>query len=116
LLLELSGWLSLIGILSCSSIYIWNMVNPAQGERRVKIHSYIGLASLITILIHIVSLPSIDFSNWLPWTAVGFYFIIISTGVTLLYLPDAGGLRYHARSFHPAILVGLLILILYHLI
>ena len=116
MLLELSGWLSLIGILCCSSMYIWNMVNPAQSEGRVKIHSYIGLAVLAPILIHIISLTSLDFSNWLPWTGVGFYFILISTGVTLLYLPDAGGLRYHARSFHPAILVGLLIIILYHLL
>lgn len=116
MVLGLSGWLSLIGILFCSSLYLWNMVNPTQDERRVKIHSYIGLASLLPIIIHIASQPNPDFSDWLPWTGVGFYFILIGTGVTLLYLPDAGGLRYHARSFHPAILVGLLIIILYHIL
>ncbi len=115
MLLELSGWLTLIGVIDGILFYIWNLFNPAQSERRVKIHGYIGLASLVPLLIHLLSLPDIAFSNWLIWAGVGFFFIILGTGVILLYLPNAGGLRYHARSFHPALLVGLLLIILYHL-
>ena len=115
MILELSGWSTLVGVFFGLMFYFWNMINPLQSNVRVKVHCYVGLASLIPLLIHIWSLPVIDFDNWLFWSGVGFFFIIISTGVILLYLPDAGGLRYHARSIHPALLVGLLLIILFHI-
>ena len=115
MLLELSGWLTLLGVFDGVLFYIWNLFNPSQSERRVRVHSCIGLVSLVPLLIHLLSLPSISISDWLIWAGVGFFLILLLTGMILLYFPYAGGLRYHARSFHPALLVGLLIILFHHL-
>ena len=42
--------------------------------------------------------------------------IIIASGIVLMYLPEAGKLRYHARSIHPALLVGLGVALIHHIL
>ncbi len=113
----LFGWLSLIGISITSLFYLWNVFNPSQTEKRVKLHCYIGLISLVPTAIHVFSQYSIMFSNdVLTWFGTGFYMIMVSAGVILLYIPEAGKLRYHARSTHPALFVGVAIAVIHHLL
>jgi hypothetical protein len=42
------------------------------------------------------------------------YFGVIASGIVLLHIPDAGKIRYQARSLHPALIIGLVIISLYH--
>ena len=111
------GWLSFFGVFIGSSFYLWNVFQPAQTERRVKAHCYIGLITMAPTVIHVYSQLAIAYSNdVLTWFGTGFYLIMVSFGVILLYLPEAGKLRYYARSIHPALFVGVAIAVIQHLL
>ncbi len=114
---QIFGWLSLLGIAYTSFLYFWNMIDPVQGENRVKLHCSIGKMTLITVAGYLFfqSLPGFN-DDWFFWLGIGLYLIIIASGVVLLYLPNAGVLRYHARSIHPALVVGLAVVILYYIL
>lgn len=111
------GWLSLIGVAYASILYFWNIFSPAQKETRIHLHCNISKLIIPTILAHLLSQPITGFSEqWVIYAGLGLYLIIITSGVVLLYLPDAGGLRYHARSIHPALLIGLAISLIHHVL
>lgn len=111
------GWLSLIGVAYASILYFWNIFNPEQKETRIHLHCNISKLTIPTIAAHLLSQPIADLSEqWVIWTGLGFYLIIVASGIVLLYMPDAGGLRYHARSIHPALLVGLAVSLIYHVL
>lgn len=47
---------------------------------------------------------------------MGLLLLTAGSGVLLRLVPDAGELKYHAATFHPAIVVALLLALLAHLI
>ncbi len=111
------GWLSLIGVAYASILYFWNILNPAQKENRVHLHCNISKLTLPTIAAHLLSQPISGLSEqWVIWSGLGCYLIIIASGIVLLYMPNAGMLRYHARSIHPALLIGLGISLIHHVL
>jgi hypothetical protein len=111
------GWLSLIGVAYASVLFFWNMFDPEQEESRVHLHCNISKLTILTIAAHLLSQPISGLGEqWVIWTGLGFYLIIVASGIVLLYMPDAGILRYHARSIHPALLIGLAISLIYHVL
>ena len=111
------GVLSLLGIFYASLLYFWNIVDPVQGESRVKLHCSVSKLTLITVASYIYLNPFAGLGDdWFIQIGVGMYLIVIASGVALLYLPNSGVIRYHARAIHPAFVVGLMIVILYHLL
>ncbi len=113
---HLSGWLTVLGILVSSVLYFQNKYNPQQSEDRVSIHCAAGKVTLLPLIWHITRFPFTGFNELGIWSAVGLIFITIGTGVILSYIPDAGNLRFHARSLHPALLVGIVIAVLHHIL
>lgn len=112
----ISGWLTFLGLVFTTALYIMNMVNPVQGEKRVEIHCTVGKLMLVMTLVHILSYPFTGFNNFGLWSAIGLIFITIGTGVILSYLPEAGKIRFHARSLHPALIVGIAVPVVYHIL
>ncbi len=110
------GWLSFLGILYATSLFLWNIFNPHQKEKRVNLHCTISKLTIPTIAAHLLSQQITGFNDWIIWSGLGLYMIIIASGIVLMYLPEAGKLRYHARSIHPALLVGLGISLLHHVL
>jgi hypothetical protein len=114
---KLFGWISLLGIVYTSLLYIWNIFYPVQEEKRVNFHCTIGKISIVTISGHLLFQPLSEIKeNMIVWLGLGMYLIIIVSGIVLHYLPDAGGLRFHARSIHSALVAGLSISIALHLL
>ena len=112
----LPGWLTVLGLAFTTALIILNYVNPLQGEGRVEIHCTVGKLTLVTTLIHIYVYQFNGVQNLAIWSAVGLIFITIGTGVILSYLPDAGKIRFQARSFHPALMVGIAAAVLHHIL
>ena len=111
------GWLSFIGVLYASMLYLWNLFSPNQKESRLNLHCSISKVTILTIAAHLLSQPLEGFNTkWVIWSGLGLYLIIIASGIVLMYLPEAGKLRYHARSLHPALLVGLGVSLIYHIL
>ena len=110
------GWLSLLGITYATSLLIQNMLNPHQKTKRVNLHCTISKLTIPTIAAHLLSQKITDINDWITWSGLGIYLIIMASGIVLMYLPDAGKLRYHARSVHPALLIGLSISLLHHVL
>jgi len=110
------GWLSLLGILYATSLLLWNMLNPHQKKQRVNLHCNISKLTIPTIAAHLLTQKITDFNDWITWSGLGMYLIIIASGIVLMYLPEAGKLRYHARSIHPALLVGLGVSLIHHIL
>ena len=116
MILHLSGWLTVLGLGITTSLFIMNYVNPAQGEGRIGFHCAVGKLTLVTTLVHIYVYPFNGFNSFPIWSAVGLIFITIGTGAVLSYLPDAGKIRFHARSFHPALMVGIAVAVVHHIL
>ena len=110
------GWLSLLGILYATSLLIQNMLNPHQKTKRVNLHCTISKLTIPTIAAHLLSQKITGINDWITWSGLGIYLIIIASGIVLMYLPDAGKLRYHARSIHPALMVGLAVSLTHHIL
>ncbi|MFC1802512.1 hypothetical protein ACFL0D_00935 [Thermoproteota archaeon] len=111
------GWIGLIGVALGVIFYTWNKVSPSQDGKRVKIHCYISLVSFFSTLGHLFSTSLDGWSiEWVIWSGFGPFMIVIASGIILLYLPDTRGLRYHARSVHPALVVVVAIILLNHVL
>ncbi len=113
---HLSGWLTFLGLVFTTALFVHNMVNPAQGEQRVGVHCAVGKLTLVSLIIHLLSYPFNGFQYVAIWSAVGLIFLTIGTGVILSYLPDAGMIRFHARSLHPALMVGIAVAVVHHVL
>lgn len=114
---RLFGWLTLLGIIYTTMLYFMNLFIPTQTPRRVNTHCIIGKLTIVTLVGHLLTQPIMGYNdNWVIWSGLGLYLIIIASGVILLYLPESGGLRYHARSIHSALVVGLIITIFHHVL
>lgn len=116
MILNLSGWLTVLGLVFTTALYLMNMVSPRQGDSRVYIHCTVGKLTFVSMLVHIVKSPSLSFDQIAIWSAIGLVFITVGTGVILSYLPDAGNLRFHARSIHPALMVGIAVAAIHHIL
>lgn len=116
MVLGLSGWLAVLGLTYTTALYLMNMLNPLQKENRVTIHCTVGKLTFASMLVHIVTVPSLGFNQIAIWSAVGLVFLTVGTGVILSYLPDAGKLRFHARSIHPALMVGIAVAAIHHIL
>ena len=113
----LFGWLTFIGITLSTLLYLQNLFNPNQKPSRINTHCTIGKLTIITLAAHLLSQPIAGWNqNWGIWSGLGFYLIIMASGIVLLYIPDAGTIRYHARSFHSALIVGLGAAVLHHVL
>jgi biotin transporter BioY len=117
MLTRLSGWISFIGVIVSSLLYLFNTLKPTQEKTRVNSHCTIGKITIPTLAVHILSQPLTGFAGeWIIWSGLGLYLIIIVSGIILLYIPGAGWLRYQSRSIHSALVVGLLLSLLHHVI
>ena len=118
MLIFLLGWLSLIGVAFNSFLFFLNVFKPLQNEIRVKLHCNVGLTSLVTTTGHILLRARAQEYSYksMIWLGFGLYLLILASGAVLLYLPSAKGLRYQARSFHPTLVIGLVITLLYHVL
>ena len=113
----LFGWLTFIGITLSTILYLQNQFNPDQTKTRINTHCTIAKITIITLTGHLLSQPIEGWSTmWGIWSGLGFYLIIMASGIVLLYIPDAGSIRYHARSFHSALVVGLAAAIIHHIL
>ena len=113
----LFGWLTFIGITLSTLLYLQNHFNPNQTKTRVNTHCTIAKLTIITLTAHLLSQPIEGWGTmWGIWSGIGFYLIIMASGIVLLYIPDAGSIRYHARSFHSALVVGLAAAIIHHVL
>lgn len=113
----LFGWLSFFGITASSILFLWNVIQPKQKESRIKAHCTIGKLTIPTIIAHLLSQPlNIRNLDWVIISGLIFYLIIMFSGIVLLYLHKPGWLRYHSRSFHSALVLGLYITIIHHII
>ena len=110
------GWLSFIGILYATTLYFWNLFNPNQKMRRLNLHCNLSKLTIPTIAAHLLSQELTGFTDWIIWSGLGLYLIIMASGIVLMYLPEARNLRYHARSIHPALLVGLIVALIHHVL
>ena len=111
------GWLSLLGILYATLLFFWNIFNPYQRERRLYLHCNISKFTIPTIAAHLLSQPLDGIKNeWVIWSGLGLYLVIMVSGMILMYLPKAGGIRYNARAIHPALLLGLGASLIHHVL
>jgi hypothetical protein len=118
MLVFLLGMLSLIGVVFTSLLFFWNQLKPLQSEKRIKLHCNVGLVSLLPTIVHsYLSHQSISSSGNESMIQFGLllYLIVIASGMILSYFPRSGKIRYYARSFHPALVFGLAIILLSHI-
>jgi hypothetical protein len=102
-------------VLATASLSVLNRVAPRQTGSRIKAHCVMGLASLVLAAAYYVA--DLGGSASLSSGAfIGLLLLTAGSGVLLRLVPDAGELRYHAATFHPAIVVALLLALLAHLI
>ncbi len=112
----ITGWVTVLGLLATSALYVMNLLSPLQGERRLSVHCAIGKFTLAATVTHLLSVSFEGFNNIAIWVSVGLIFATIATGFVLSYLPDAGGIRYHIRSIHPALIVAIIITVIHHVL
>lgn len=112
----LAGWITVLGLAYTTALYLMNIYMPSQDNGRVTIHCTVGKLTLVSMLVHIFSKPFNGFNQLAIWSAVGLVFITIGTGVILSYIPEAGNLRFHARSVHPALMVGIAVAVIHHIL
>lgn len=111
-----TGWTTVLGLVVTTALYVMNTLNPQQGERRIWTHCTIGKLTLVATVAHLLSMPFDGFYDFAIWSAVGLIFLTIGTGLILCYIPDAGGIRYHARSIHPALIIAIVIAVAHHVL
>jgi hypothetical protein len=104
----LTGIGGLVSILVSSLLVLQNYFHPSQDTRRIKIHCYIGLTAFLLALIHALTANRYS-PNISGMISLGLLFIGNTMGVVMRFLPEAGGIRFHARSYHPAVVLGLVI-------
>ena len=112
----ITGLATVLGLLAAGALYVMNTMSPQQGERRLWSHCTIGKLTLVSTVAHLLSMPFDGFNSFAIWSAVSLIFITIATGIILSYIPDAGGMRYHARSIHPALIIAIIIAVSHHLL
>lgn len=101
------AWLSFGFLVVSSSLYVLNVVQEMQDDNRVKVHCYTGFATLLSLLAHfLVTIEDFRMDST-GGMALALIFLIVGTGMVLMYLPDLGELRFHSRSIHPALVIAL---------
>jgi hypothetical protein len=117
MLSHIFGWLSLFGVLYATLLYFWNIFNPHQKEDRLSFHCNISKLTILTITAHLISQPIDGFANnWVIWSGLCLYLVIMVSGIILMYLPRAGSIRYNARAIHSSLLVGLGATLFHHIL
>lgn len=84
---------------------------PVQSETRVQNHCLIGFATSIVGAIYMYTLYM--GLNWFKITTLLLLVSIAGTGSILKYLPNAGSIRFHSSSLHPALVLSLLIILVF---
>lgn len=116
-MIRVFGWLTFTGVSISTLLYLQNLLQSKQTERRVNIHCTVGKLTILTLAGHLLSQPISGIAdNFSIWTGLGLYLIIMASGIVLLYLPESGSVRYHARSVHPALVVGLAFTLTQHIL
>lgn len=101
-------------MLATASLSVLNRVAPRQTGSRIKAHCSLGLASLVLAAAYY----AVDLGGSASLSSgafIGLLLLTAGSGVLLRFVLDAGELRYHAATFHPAIVVALLLALLAHL-
>ena len=111
-----TGWLIFLGLVYTTGLYFMNVLNPVQKKSRVWLHCTVGKITLLPTIVHLISFPFDGFNYLAIWSAVGLIFITIGTGFILSYLPKSGKIRFHARSIHPALVIGIIVAVVHHVI
>jgi len=114
-LTSLMGIGGLILVFISSSMIVQNYFSPNQDRQRIRFHCYVGFSALLLLIIHALSIDSIIFSSDLSGTiALGLVFVVDAMGIVMRFLPNVGSFRFHSRSYHPALVLGLVISAIIH--
>jgi hypothetical protein len=112
----ITGWVIVLGLIATSFLVVMNMLNPVQSEKRVWVHCAIGKFTLVATGAHLLSISFDGFNDIAIWASVVLIFVTIATGLVLSYLPDVGGIRFHIRSIHPALILVIIITVIHHIL
>ena len=112
----ITGWATVLGLIATGALYVMNVLSPLQGERRLRVHCAIGKLTLVATVAHLLSISFDGFNDIAIWASVALIFLTGGTGIVLSYLPDAGGIRFHIRSIHPALIVAIIITVIHHVL
>ena len=110
----ITGLLIITLLLSSSSLFIFNIINPKPNQSRVRLHCILGMLTSFSTFVHFWDNI---FSNGEKFDlfGLGLMLIAVLTGVVLLYFPKSGTLRHYSRNFHPALVVGIYLFLLLHI-
>ena len=113
----LTGAGGLILVFASSFMTVQNYYNPTQDRQRIRIHCYVGFSALILSIIHAFSVGSLNFSSdSTGYFTLGLIFIVDAMGIVMRFLPEAGEIRFHSRSYHPALVLGAVITAVWHIL
>ena len=112
----ITGWVTVLGLIVTGSLVVMNMVNPFQGERRLKVHSIMGTLTLVAIIAHLLIIPFEGFNDIPIWFTAVLILVTVLTGFMLRYLPGLGMIRYYIRAVHPVIIVAIIISVIRHVL
>lgn len=112
----ITGWATVLGLLATSALYVMNVLSPLQGERRLWVHSAIGKLTLVATVAHLLSISFDGFNDIAIWVSAGLILVTVGMGLLLYNLPDAGKIRYHARSIHPVLIIAIIIAVTHHIL
>jgi hypothetical protein len=108
------GWLTLAAVLASASLFVLNRLAPRQTVSRVKAHCLMGFTALALATIYFTQTLTGE-PSFSSGASLGLLLVTVASGTVLRFLREAGEVRYHAASLHPAIVLALLLALLAHL-
>ena len=113
----LTGMGGLLLVFVSSFMFVQNYFTPTQDRQRIRFHCYVGFSALTLSIIHALSTGSMNFSaDSTGYFTLGLIFIVDAMGIVMRFLPKAGGIRFHSRSYHPALGLGMAITSVWHIL
>lgn len=107
------GWLTVVAVLASASLFVLNRLAPRQTISRVKTHCLIGFTALALTVVYFAQTLTGELS-FSSGASLGLLLVTVGSGMVLRFLKEAGEVRYHAASLHPAIVLALLLALLAH--
>ena len=110
------GWLGLAAVLASSTLYAFNRLAPGLSMRYMRIHCYVGFASVVFTVLHAAYNWESLAGDWNGLTNLGLVLVIAGSGMLLRHVPDAGVYRFHSATLHPALVLALLVSLVFHVL
>lgn len=110
------GWLAFAAVLVSSMLYVVNRLAPTLSERYMGLHCLAGLASVAFTVLHALYNWESLAGNLGGLTNLGLVLVIAGSGMLLRYVPNAGSIRFHSATLHPALVLALLVSAIFHVL